>query len=78
MIIHILTSKIFYDVLDNKNKLFINITPNVRGQKNLCSYVFTMIIALSYKETLTSYDILGRPRTPRTSQDLLGISIVFI
>ena len=42
---------------------------------------FTMILALFYKETMTSYDLLGPPRTSQDLQDLLGIimiSYVFI
>ena len=39
----------------------------------MMSYEFIMILALFYKETMTSYDILG---PPRTSQDLLGIIMI--
>ena len=39
----------------------------------MSSYDFTMILALFYKATMTSYDLLGPPRTP---QDLLGITMI--
>ena len=39
----------------------------------MISYDFSMILQLFYKETVTSYDILG---PPRTSQDLLGITMI--
>ena len=39
----------------------------------MISYDFTMILTLFYTETMTSYDLLG---PPRTSQDLLGITMI--
>ena len=35
-----------------------------------------MILQGFYTETKTSYDILGPPRPPRTSQDLLRITMI--
>ena len=40
---------------------------------NMISYDFNMILQLFYKETMTSYDLLG---PPRTSQDLLWIIMI--
>ena len=40
---------------------------------SMISYDFTMLLTLFYKDTMTSYDILG---PPRTSQDLLGIIMI--
>ena len=37
---------------------------------------FTMILTLFNKETMTSYDVLGPPRTAKDLQDLLGISMI--
>ena len=39
----------------------------------MSSYDFTMILTGFYNEIITSYDILG---PPRTSQDLLGITMI--